>query len=299
MDINRFSFTLSNCYMTKYTAGRKIILLAFTILAFLSSHSQQQFAITSSRANNYCNGTCTLFDNPDLNGNPTAVIFITPVEINGIDLNPHPICAYYNGKQWSVMNVDNSTIPTGSQFNVQYYSRPDENHFLHVVTKGNLVKNNSYIDQAALNGNPKAVFKYFQNASPNVRGGYVNKDEIRIGYDEAAAKWFIAKLSGNPLDVATGYNIFIAPGAETKTNTNSLTPLKTLVTTPVTTGPSASRPIDAPDYFILMTVVGKTQGPFAGDNTTSKITVHGFELEENSPRDLSSGQSNGKRQYSL
>src|SRR5882724_451927 len=48
-----------------------------------------------------------------------------------------------------------------------------------------------------------------------------------------------------------------------------------------------------------MTVVGKTQGPFAGDNTTSKITVHGFELEENSPRDLSSGQSNGKRQYSL
>ena len=142
----------------------KSFFVGIFIFTFVCSDAQQKFTVTSSRANNYCNGTCTLFDNPDINGNPTAVIFITPVEVNGVNLNPHPICAYYNGKQWSVMNVDNSTMPQGSQFNVQYYSQPDNNHFVHIVTKENLVKSNSYIDQPGLNGNPRAQFQFFQNA---------------------------------------------------------------------------------------------------------------------------------------
>ena len=107
---------------------KKIFNVGLFIFIFSASQAQQKFTVISSKANNYCNGTCTLFDNPDLNGNPTAVIFITPVEVNGININPHPICAYYNGKQWSVMNVDNSTMPPGSQFDVQYYSKPDEEH---------------------------------------------------------------------------------------------------------------------------------------------------------------------------
>ena len=95
--------------------------------------AQQKFNITSSRANNYCNTACTRFDVPDLNDNPNAIIFITPVEANGLNLDQHPICAYFISKQWSVVTIDNSTMPPGSQFSVEYYSKPDQNHFVHVV----------------------------------------------------------------------------------------------------------------------------------------------------------------------
>ena len=117
----------------KIIAG-KIGIMCLFICTTAGSQAQKKINVISSKTNNYCNGTCTLMDNPDLNGNPTAVILITQVEVNGVNLNPHPICAYYNGKQWSVMNTDNSTMPAGAQFIVQYYPTPDETHFVHIVS---------------------------------------------------------------------------------------------------------------------------------------------------------------------
>ena len=269
--------------------------MAFTILTLSGSFAQQQFTITSSRANNYCNGTCTLFDVADLNGNPTAVIFITPVEVNGVNLDPHPICAYYNGKQWSVMNTDNSTMPAGAQFNVQYYVTPDDNHFTQVVTKENLVKNNSYIDHSGLNGNPNAQFQYFQNASPNVRGGTINKSDIKIQYDAAAGQWFVSNSNGKVPDLATGYNISILSGRGSTTNAMTIAnPVTTTInTTAFVPGPKT----DNSGQRVFMTVVGKTQGQFTGENNTTRMEVTGFEMEMISPRDLATGQASGKRQH--
>jgi hypothetical protein len=239
------------------------VLLAFTILIVLSSIAQKQFTTTSSKANNYCNGTCTLFDNPDLNGNPTAIIFITSTEVNGINLDPHPICAYYNGKQWSVMNTDNSTMPVGAQFNVQYYPAADDKDFVHIVSKENLVKNNSYIDHAGLNGNPKANFRFFQNAAPNIRGGLVNTDEAKFQYDETVGKWYVSNSKGKPLDIATGYNISIS----SEINNNPIIP---------PAGSPAFVPgpkIDNSGQRVFVTVIGKTQGQFAGENNTTRMEV--------------------------
>ena len=268
---------------------------AFIILITLSGLAQKKITITSSKSNNYCNGTCTLFDNPELTGNPTAIIFITPEEVNRINLNPHPICAYYNGKQWSVMNVDNATIPPGAQFSVTYYTKPDEKHFVHVVTKENLVKNNSYVDHAGLNGNPNAQFQYFQNASPNVRGGSVNKSEIKFQYDEAAGKWYISNSNGSTLDFAAGYNISIS--SDKSSATNAITIANPGTTTINTTAFVPGRKTDNSGQRVFMTVVGITQGPFPGENMTTRIEITGFEMETNSPRDLASGLAVGKRQH--
>ena len=281
--------------MKKPSAWQDLSFSFFVMIAALNSYSQQQFTITSSRANNYCNGTCTLFDVADLNGNPTAVIFITPVEVNGINLNPHPICSYYNGKQWSAMNVDNATIPAGAQFNVQYYAQPDNDHFTHVVTKENLAKNSSYIDHPGLNENPKAQFVYFQNASPNVRGGTINKSDIKFQYDEAAAKWYITNSNGNTLDFATGYNISVSAGRSSTTNAMTA---NTNVTSLINTASFIPGPkTDNSGQRVFMTVSGKTQGAFTGENNASRMEVTGFEMEMISPRDMASGQATGKRQH--
>ena len=262
------------------------MLFAFIMLLTFSSIAQKQFTVTSSKANNYCNGTCTLFDITELNGNPTAIIFVTSVDVNGVNLDPHPICAYYNGKQWSVMNTDNSTMPVGSQFNVQYYPTADEKDFLHIVTRENLVKNNSYIDHAGLNGNPKAKFRSFQNAAPNIRGGLLNTDEAKFQYDEAAGKWFVSNSKGKTMDIGTGYNIAI---------TSDIDPI---ITPPANSSPfTPGAKVDNSGQRVFVTVTGKTQGQFAGENNTTRMEVSGFEMEVNSPRDLATGQASGKRQH--
>ena len=284
--------------MKQNTSCQKILLLVFTMLISTYSYSfGQKFSITSSRANNYCNGTCTLLDNPELNGNPAAVVFITAVEVNGINLDPHPICAYYNGKMWSVMNVDNSTIVPGAQFNIEYYPKPDDTHFTHVVTKENLQKYHSYIDQAGLNGNPQAQFQIFQNASPNVRGGIINKDEIKAEYDDVAGKWYIEKSNGNTLDLATGYNISVSSGRGS--SSSALTAMRIPSSVPVN-AQSAFTPFATTDHSgqrVFISVVGKTQGQFAGENGTTRMEVTAFEKEITSPRDLATGQASGKRQH--
>lgn len=284
--------------MKKLSSVSMLCCLLLFVLTAAASRSQQSFSITSSRANNYCNGTCTLLDNPDLNGNPAAIVVITPVEVNGINLNPHPICAYYNGKLWSVFNIDNSTMVPGSQFNVTYYAKPDDNHFVHIVTKENLVKSRSYIDHAGLNENPGAQFQFFQNASPNVRGGNVNSDEIKTKYDEAAGKWFITKTNGNTFDLATGYNISVS--SERNSNSSAMTAVRTNPPAPANVH-NAFTPFAATDHSgqqIFVTVTGGTQGQYTGENGTNKIAVSGYEMDLETPREASSGGATGRRQYS-
>ncbi len=226
-------------------------LFAFISLVALSSIAQKKFTVTSSKANNYCKGTCALFDNPELNANSTAIIFITTAEVNGINLDPYPICAYYNGKQWSVLNTDNSTMPVGSQFNVQYYTAADGKDFVHIVTKENLVKNISYIDHAGLNGNPEAKFRFFQNLAPNIRGGLVNAAETKIKYDESAGKWFVSNNNGKSMEIATGYNIAI--GSEVNNNTIAPPPVNSSLFIP-------GAKVDNSGQRVFITVTGKIQG---------------------------------------
>ena len=265
----------------------------FSILFFLMAcmtNAQQQFIVISNKTNNSCNSTCTLLDNSEINSNPSAVIFITPVEVNGVNLDPHPICAYYNGKQWSVMNTDNATMPTGAQFTVQYFLKADDNHFIHIVTRENLIKANSYIDNPLLNGNPKAQFQYFQSAAPNVRGGLVNKNEVQIKYDEGEGKWFIAKTKGNPLDLSTGYSISI------KSPLNIVTRKTTPV--PVTTANANLRSMNGVGDDVFITVTGNQQGQFIGTYEMNRIELTNLEMGINAALDLNSGLANGKRHYS-
>ena len=183
----------------------------------LNSNAQQQFTHTASKENNYCNYACTLMDVPELNGNPDAIIFVKSIEVNGINLNPHPIIVYYIQKKWSIDNIDNAAMQPGIQFEVQYYAKPDTNHFVHVVTKENLVKKGSYIDHAGLNDHPDAQFQFFQNWAPSIRGGLYNRYDIKIQYDTTAGKWYMFNTNGRQLDYATAYNIAISSGGNANT----------------------------------------------------------------------------------
>src|SRR5437868_2793692 len=112
---------------------KKIVLFTFMLFTVLCSKAQQITHIVTVQNRN-CNSTCSVIDIPELNNNPTAIIFITPVLVNGVNLNSHPIGAYYNYlDKWSVFNLDAATIPVGAKFNVEYYVNPDPAKFVFVL----------------------------------------------------------------------------------------------------------------------------------------------------------------------
>src|SRR3954449_2996153 len=84
--------------------------LILTILFASAITAQQQFIQTVTKQNTNCNSTCSVIDIPELNGDPSALMFITPTG-NTKNRNPHPIAAYYMYlKRWSVFNMDSTTI---------------------------------------------------------------------------------------------------------------------------------------------------------------------------------------------
>lgn len=95
--------------MKKISSFTRLFFLTFFLLNVDHIQAHQKITITSSRANNYCNGKCTLFDVRDLNGNPYAIVFVTPIEVKGKadkTLNTNPKTPV------SIMPECNCVIPT-------------------------------------------------------------------------------------------------------------------------------------------------------------------------------------------
>ena len=213
----------------------------------LSSTAQQQFIHTATKANNSCNGDCTLLDNPDLNNNPDAILYVTPVLDGGINLNPHPIGVYYFNKKWNIFNLDQKALPEGSKFNVQYSAKPDATHFKYSITNENIRKDGAaYIDHRTLVNKPTIQFLLFPSWIP-VDGGAVNRYETKVQYDSVAGKWFIKNINEQYLYARVAYNIIISNEGNTvggpgkgDTSISKKNPkiiLKPTDTIPVITGP--------------------------------------------------------------
>ena len=202
--------------MKKISSFIRLFFLTFFLVTATNSRAQKKMTVVSSRQNNYCNSTCTLLNSPELDNNPNAVIMITNVK-----QITHPVAVYYiktkrDTSQWSIVNLDNSSMIPGTQFNVEYYTRPDDNHFVHVVNSDNLIvnkdnvkKKGSYIDHVGLNNNPGAQFELLQNLAPGVRGGIGNRYEIQMQYDSVAARWYMFNTNDRTLEYSTAYNIII------------------------------------------------------------------------------------------
>lgn len=188
------------------------------ILINCNTYAQKQFIHIATKANGNCNDNCTLLDIPELNNNPVAIIWATPVSDNGINFNPHPIGVFYFKNKWNIFNLDQTAIAQGSKFNVEYVARPDENHFLYVIKTENLLKAGSTylrdgtasIDNPKLNNNPNAKFYVFANWNPIGQGGIANRDETKQDYDPATGKWHISNINKKELYERVTYNIIIS-----------------------------------------------------------------------------------------
>lgn len=74
-------------------------------------------AIGSSIAGDLAATTIT---NPATDGNPTAILIVTPVF--GVS-NPHPVGVYYDGSKWRIRNSDSAPMALNARFNVLVINR--------------------------------------------------------------------------------------------------------------------------------------------------------------------------------
>jgi serralysin len=203
---------------------RRLLTLILLLLIAVSSHAQKLFTITSSKENISCNSGCVVMDIPDLNNNPAAIIWVTPVIDDGLNLNPHPIGVYFFNNQWRIFNWDHKTMPPGARFTVDYVTRPDVNHFRYVVTNDLLQSNgSSVIDHPTLNNNPKVQFNYFLSWNPSEQPGLNNRNDVRVDYNGASGKWYISNINKKYLNRGDAYNIIISTSANTVKETIRVT----------------------------------------------------------------------------
>ncbi len=183
----------------------------------------QEITLTTTREN--LTASKATIDMAGLAGNPQAIIVAVPIGETA-KLNPHPIGAWYYNEKWNIFNTDHATMPIGLKFKVEVFLKPGANHFLHLITKENLTGDVSYIDNPALNNNPNAQVRIFQNHAPDNRSGALNKYEAKAEYDPTAGKWSVRNVNGEQLNPNTAYNVVV-----TMTGTVTPTPNPPLPTT--------------------------------------------------------------------
>lgn len=202
--------------MKKQLICNKIFLVTFIAIIAISSQAQQQYTQTVTSQNRNCNSGCSVIDIPALANNTAAIIMITPVSVNGANPNPHPIGAYYMYlNKWSVFNLDATAIAVGAIFNVEYYLNPDSNRFVYVVPQRVNINDVSYIDHTGLNNNPNAQIRVFPHVSyvSSALGNSWNRDAVKVQYDAAVSRWFIANINNTPVPSASAYNVVFSNGS--------------------------------------------------------------------------------------
>jgi hypothetical protein len=251
------------------------ILISF-IAAILSVFAYgQEFTLTTSQSNIISSKAS--IGRPGLDGNPDAIIVATP--LNDADKkNPHPLGAWYYKNKWNIFNTDHVVMPVNMNYKVEYWPKPDPNHFLHILTSENIGDDGSYLEHPLLNGHPNASFKILQNYAPDDRPGfYLNANEAKAGYNSAAGKWYIANLNGKRLYPGTAYSVAIfSDGAENTTHTRTAEPPQAAKPAPMNTNEPithVSKPVVAIAPTSTTTSTPLADGPTSCTKEMAEQTV--------------------------
>jgi hypothetical protein len=168
------------------------------------------FVHKATSANISLNGTT--LDYPLTNGNPNAIILVTPNydpgDVGGT-LDNHPIGVYYIGGKWEILNQDTMAMPVGAAFNV-FVPTAGAGVFVHVATPLNTGANATFIDNPLTNGNPNAIILVTPNYNP---GGSVSavpaNFPIGVGYNNDINKWAVFNGSSVTMPVGAAFNVYV------------------------------------------------------------------------------------------
>ena len=196
-----------------------------------------------------CFSDYTLLNTSSIGNTSTDKIIFTHVW--GIGANNHDEYMrhsnglWYTGTQWSIFDETQASIDTNWAYFV-LNCKTNGTSFTHTVTSGNVVLNWSLIDNAALNGNPNAVF-FITKTWDN---GVYDTAHVGVWYDVSASKWTIYnENSSGTLQLNSTYNIFVPnTGTSYFKQVATSTYYTTVIDNPLTNGNPDARLFVDHDY---------------------------------------------------
>src|SRR5579859_4627454 len=165
--------------------------------------------------NNNTSFSATQLDNPDLNGNPNAILYVThnwspPGAPNNV-FNDHPIGVKFQTNHWYIYNRDVANMPAGAAFNV-YYTGPQGNSFTVSASNTNTTSVRSLrVNSPLLNSQPLTTAVATFNYDPGSHIGATYAQPVGWRYDNAHDFWEIFNNSGSPFPARLSFNVLAAP----------------------------------------------------------------------------------------
>jgi hypothetical protein len=156
-------------------------------------------------------GHTTAINNPATNGNPNALLIVTPnwnPGGTGGTYNNHAIGVWYNTgtSKWEIFNQDYATMPVYAAFNVEV-SSTSSSLFIHTATAANSISHRTVIDSPATNGNPNALLIVTLNWNPGGTGGTSNNHPLGVWYNTGTSKWEIFNQDYAAMPPAAAFNV--------------------------------------------------------------------------------------------
>lgn len=154
----------------------------------------------------------TTIDHPLTNGNPNAIILVTPNftpgDVGGTN-NSHPIGVQYAGGKWLIFNQDGAQIQAGAAFNV-IIPTAGVGVFVHTTPASSGY--HTLIDNALTNGHPNAIVFVTPNYDPGGVCGCVYANfPIGVRYESGDHKWAIFNQNGPFFAIPdyASFNVFV------------------------------------------------------------------------------------------
>jgi hypothetical protein len=168
-------------------------------------------------------GNYTHIDNPLLNENPDAVIFITQVVNPGGGTeyyNNHPVGVWYDPffERWSIFNQDGAGMNLDRSFFVLV---PETSggavSYVHTASADTLQAGSTLLDHPDLNDDTHALIFLTQNWNPGGSGGTYNAYTYQAYYNPLYDQWGITNLEvGTTVNMTEGasFNVLFFPGED-------------------------------------------------------------------------------------
>ena len=180
--------------------------------------SSKVFVQTATTANTL--GGATYINSPLTNGNPNAMILITPnYDPGGMNafLSNHPVGAYYNPtlKQWGVLNEDGSSMPIGAHFNIMIGSKASNggSEFVTKAKSGNSAGSFVFVNNPQTDGNPNAMVFETPNADPGGKVGTFDTAATGVEYFQSPTDdWAVFQEDGSSMALKSSFNVLAFSG---------------------------------------------------------------------------------------
>ncbi len=205
---NFMDYTDDSC-MFRFSAGQSVRMDSMHLL-----HRSRTFVHTAVAANT--TGHTTRIDHPLANGNPNALLIVTPNWNPGGGAgvyNNHAIGVYYTGTRWAIFNQDIVAIPLGADFNVTVSPAANVQTFLHDSTAANNDFNWTTINNAVSNGNANAILFTTPNWNPPGQPGVYHDHTLGVWYT-GLNRWAIFNQDLAAMAAGPSFNVRGVPGVK-------------------------------------------------------------------------------------